>query len=42
MPNPSVNRTRYIKRFYNRQRSHSYADGLSPATYAESLSKSLN
>jgi putative transposase len=32
----------YIERFYNRQRSHSYADGLSPATYAETLSKSLN
>lgn len=32
----------YIERFYNRQRSHSYADGLSPASYAESLSKSLN
>jgi putative transposase len=32
----------YIERFYNRQRSHSYADGLSPTTYAESLSKSLH
>lgn len=32
----------YIERFYNRQRSHSYADGLSPTTYAESLSKNLN
>lgn len=32
----------YIERFYNRQRSHSYAEGLPPATYAERLSKSLN
>lgn len=32
----------YIERFYNRQRSHSYADGQSPAAYAETLSKSLN
>jgi putative transposase len=32
----------YIERFYNRQRSHSYADGLSPDAYAESLSKNLN
>ena len=31
----------YIERFYNRQRSHSYAQGLPPATYAEGLSSSL-
>ena len=32
----------YIERFYNRQRSHSYTNGLTPAGYDERLSKSLN
>lgn len=32
----------YIERFYIRQRSHSCADGLLPASYAETLFKSLN
>lgn len=32
----------YIERFYNRQRSHSYTDGLPPARYAEQRSTNLN
>ena len=32
----------YIERFYNRQRSHSYTDGLPPARYAEQQSTNLN
>lgn len=32
----------YIERFYNRQRSHSYTEGLPPARYAEQRSTNLN
>lgn len=32
----------YIERFYNRQRSHSYTDGLPPRRYAEQRSNNLN
>ncbi len=32
----------YIERFYNRQRHHSYAKGLSPAVYAKQVAETLN
>lgn len=32
----------YIERFYNRQRHHSYAKGLSPEAYAKQVSETLN
>ena len=32
----------YIERFYNRQRRHSYTQGLAPSVYAEQGSRALN